>query len=663
MKLNNDEALISTAVLTAIWDEKHEDNIDLIKPFVMSIICEAYSINCKIDELYIIKQLKNKYCFNDFPLAILKIILKRLKRDNILTLNNKSYYLKQNRIENIELFNSRRESVELEISKTINDLSQYLTNQMGKDIDNLYAEKLLIDFISSYGYNTYNNINTTKSINPKIEHTNYLIGEYICLEESKKSNNFDIILKIIEGHLIANTIYLQIDSNSNISLKKLNCFLDSSFLLCVLGLKTDEENKSANELYCLLKKYGAQILCFTHTFNEVYNIIDYYKCNIKKSKENTLEYFDSQNYSEGQVDAYLASLDSVFNQYGIKIVDKPDFDNNSKYCIDCDSLYNALKEHKISNNLYYKESSIANDVDSVNSINVLRKGVKFNKIENCNYIFVTSYFYLKKASKDITNEDNSCIGLVLDNLDLTAILWLKNNNSNNDLPRMRLIENALAATKASDAIIRKAIPIFEQFKKDNPNLNISDCMTKYYLNASGFNKTIKNDIELVSKEMFNDFINDKDKLISSISYQLENTKREQHDEKMKLEEKNKTLEKENTKLKNSYDNLIKSIEKDVDIKYQFIKKTIKKFCYLLLVMLLFYIIVSILKSYSTNSKSIFDLPLYIYLLIIVEILGVFDMFIGKTRIIINYLYRVIENCERNEKYKKTKGVLDKIDIN
>lgn len=106
------------------------------------------------------------------------------------------------------------------------------------------------------------------------------------------------------------------------------------------------------------------------------------------------------------------------------------------------------------------------------------------------------------------------IGLVIDDLDLTTILWFKDFENNADLPKLRLVENALAATNASDEIMCKAAKIFESIKKDGSirNLeNVSNCLTKNYLKSSGFVDSIKNDSELVTKESLLDFLTKRDK--------------------------------------------------------------------------------------------------------------------------------------------------------
>lgn len=528
--MSKDNALISTAVLTAIWDESHKDNIELIKPFVLEIINKSYSINQELDETFIIDQMMEKYCFNRFPLAVLKIVLTRLKKNKILRVENKKFILNKDVTEDTEIFNQKRLVAKNEVNKTIAEVIAYLSEQMGKKVTHSDAEKYFSDFISSYGYNTYENINSIKGINRKTEFTNYLIGEFICNEEKNNSDTFKNVLKIIEGHMIANAIYLQIENDNKASLKKLTCYLDSPFILRVLGLKSDEENKSAKELYDLLNKYGANIKCFSHTYQEVYNIINFYKNNIGKSKENTLEYLDEQKYTEGQVDLLLSSLESKFKYYKIEIVDRPDFATNEKYMIDYKGLEDKLIAHKEQNNSYFSENSISNDVDSVSSINILRKGTKVSKIENCNYIFVTTYHYLKVASKEImTKLSDTDIGLVIDDLDLTTILWFKDFENNSELPKLRLVENALAATNASDEIIKKAIPIFESIKKDNSSLeleSVSNCLTKHYLKTSGYVDMVKNDPDLVTKESMVDFLSKKDEELKKKEKELEDTKKE-----------------------------------------------------------------------------------------------------------------------------------------
>ena len=642
--MNKDNALISTAVLTAIWNETHKDNIELIKPFVLEIINKSYSINQELDETFIINQLREKYCFNRFPMAVLKIVLTRLKKDKIIRTENKKFILSKDVSKETELFNNKRLVAKNEVKETIDEVIIYLSEQIGKKVSQADAEKYFSDFISSYGYNTYENINSIKGINRKTEFTNYLIGEFICNEGKNNSNVFKSILKIIEGHMIANAIYLQIENDNKASLKKLTCYFDSPFILRVFGLKSDEENKSAKELYDLLSKYGANISCFRHTYKEVYNIINFYKNNIGKSKESTLEYLDEQNYTEGQVDLLLSSLETRFKQYKIEIVDKPDFALNKKYMIDYKSLEDKLIAHKEKRNAYFSENSISNDVDSVSSINILRKGNHVSKIENCNYIFVTTYHYLKVASKEIMTElTDTDIGLVIDDLDLTTILWFKDFENNSELPKLRLVENALAATNASDEILKKAIPIFESIKKDNSSLDlesVSNYLTKHYLKASGYVDMVKNDPDLVTKKSMIDFLSKKDDELKKKEKELEDTK------------------KRNLKLQSDIqNNFIKEAEIEVEANYNKRKKKYHSIYYISVVVLFMIVITCIILSLISGLNIIVS-----FILAIVDLIGFVDLILPKAKFILKKLDNHCLNLKRDELSEKTNKIITNMNV-
>lgn len=642
--MKNDNALISTAVLTAIWDDSHKDNIELVIPFVSNIIFNKFKVNDLIDEEYIIRQLKEKFCFNKFPHAVLKIVLNRMKRRNILKLDNKKFILTKDLKDEAKEFEDRLNIAKLETSKVISAITKYLKKELNDDIVESDAEIYFGNFISSYGYNAYENINFVKKIERKSDVTNYLIGEFICRENEKNSDIFKLILRIIEGYMIANAIYLQIENDNKASLRKLNCYLDAAFILRVLGYKSDEENESAKELYDLLVKYGATINCFNHTFIEVRNILYYYKININKNKEMTLEYFDKEKYSEGQVDLIISSLEDIFKDKRINIVDTPDFTKDRyKDVIDVKMLEEKLTAHKEKHNQYINPNSITNDVNSVCAINMLRRGKKISKIENCTHIFVTTYQYLKSASREIMPElFDTDIGLVIDDLDLTTILWFKDFENNADLPKLRLVENALAATNASDEIMCKAAKIFESIKKDGSirNLeNVSNCLTKNYLKSSGFVDSIKNDSELVTKESLLDFLTKRDKEIESIKKELEDTKERNLKKELSIQKK-----------------FIVEAEQKAEADFNKNIKILKTVYYILFFLILALGIYAIVYSIITTDNFIIAAVLSL-----INIISLIDMVSPRSKFILRKIDTYCKNKKRDYITKETRKIMEKYD--
>lgn len=565
-----------------------------------------------------------------------------MKRRNILKLDNKKFILTKDLKDEAKEFEDRLNIAKLETSKVISAITKYLKKELNDDIVESDAEIYFGNFISSYGYNAYENINFVKKIERKSDVTNYLIGEFICRENEKNSDIFKLILRIIEGYMIANAIYLQIENDNKASLRKLNCYLDAAFILRVLGYKSDEENESAKELYDLLVKYGATINCFNHTFIEVRNILYYYKININKNKEMTLEYFDKEKYSEGQVDLIISSLEDIFKDKRINIVDTPDFTKDRyKDVIDVKTLEEKLTTHKEKHNQYINPNSITNDVNSVCAINMLRRGKKITKIENCTHIFVTTYQYLKSASREIMPElFDTDIGLVIDDLDLTTILWFKDFENNADLPKLRLVENALAATNASDEIMCKAAKIFESIKKDGSirNLeNVSNCLTKNYLKSSGFVDSIKNDSELVTKESLLDFLTKRDKEIESIKKELEDTKERNLKKELSIQKK-----------------FIVEAEQKAEADFNKNIKILKTVYYILFFLILALGIYAIVYSIITTGNFIIAA-----VLLLINIISLIDMASPRSKFILRKIDTYCKNKKRDYITKETKKIMEK----
>ena len=356
----------------------------------------------------------------------------------------------------------------------------------------------------------------------------------------------------------------------------------------------------------------------------------------------TLEYFDKEKYSEGQVDLIISSLEDIFKDKRINIVDTPDFTKDRyKDVIDVKTLEEKLTAHKEKHNQYINPNSITNDVNSVCAINMLRRGKKITKIENCTHIFVTTYQYLKSASREIMPElFDTDIGLVIDDLDLTTILWFKDFENNADLPKLRLVENALAATNASDEIMCKAAKIFESIKKDGSirNLeNVSNCLTKNYLKSSGFVDSIKNDSELVTKESLLDFLTKRDKEIESIKKELEDTKERNLKKELSIQKK-----------------FIVEAEQKAEADFNKNIKILKTVYYILFFLILALGIYAIVYSIITTGNFIIAA-----VLLLINIISLIDMASPRSKFILRKIDTYCKNKKRDYITKETKKIMEK----
>lgn len=345
-------------------------------------------------------------------------------------------------------------------------------------------------------------------------------------------------------------------------------------MLRVLELKLPDENKSALELVDLLKELNVKIKCFRHNYNEIEYILEDYLKNYGKPQEKTLENLILKNYSESDVRHLLNSLDTVFANLGIEIVDVPDYDEKKyKHIIDekqlNKNLFNAYKNKQIN------PKTIENDVKSVSAIMRLRDGKEYRKLEDCNAIFVTT-------NKDIRNETNKLLNLdvnfkispVVSDMDLTAIVWLKSMINNKNLPEMKLTENAMAAIKPSSALRKKFHQSLSNLKTSKtdvtPETLYNLLCSNYYvedlmINVNGDIKKINPGVLINTYEETlkkNSLLTEQDNKLSKENKELINQllRKEEADKKYRKNIYNKYAKREQLVI-----NIIKVIEKSLKI--------------------------------------------------------------------------------------------------
>jgi hypothetical protein len=292
----------------------------------------------------------------------------------------------------------------------------------------------------------------------------------------------------------------------------------------------------------------------------------------------------------------INNLENRFKEFNIEIVDTPDYtEDKFKSIIDVKALTEKLKEHSKQKKISYNnDNAIQNDIKSVCSINMFRNGKPCSKIENCSHIFVTTYQYLKQATKEVMPELTQLnLGLVIDDLDLTTILWLKNFSADSNLPKLRLIENAIAATNPNPQIIEKMSKYLEDIKRDKliPGVeNVSQILTTNYLKSNEYIKEVKNDPNNVTKQNLEDYLKRKDNEITRVQNELNDTK-----------ERNIKREIELATIKQ---NLFDEAEKIANAKNKKLKLFLKILYYVMLAIIISFGICISLKSYDIKNFNI-----------------------------------------------------------
>lgn len=476
--MDNQNALTSTAMLAAIWEQEKKDNLELILPFVIYSIGKNFSVGNRVDITSIATYLSTNLGFYDMPHSVLQKAFRRLSKRNILERKNLGFFLKIDLSEKCSTIDLQLQQAQKNTDEVIKALTEYLNQQKERFLKKDFSEKEIknhfIEFLETKGYFVYEKIEKLQEISARENTIYYHIAQFIIAEYHKKTVVFSYIENIVKGLLLSRVIYGYVDVTYNEKFKDVCVYVDTTLLLCIFAFKSDEQNTVASQLVKILFNNNISIKCFRHNYDEVYKIIEAYKYNILNPSNRhgqTIEYFDKLRYSASDVERVLRNLEDYFKERSIEIVDTPTLSSDGSGTIVESDFQKAigeteLKEH-LSKKVFYKnDMAISNDVESISAIHILRQGKTFKKIEKCKALFVTTNHSLVYATQEFINNTSSSVPLLISDLELTSLLWLKNPKRFSDFPTLKLIESARISLEPTEQIRTEFIKKIEQFKNE-----------------------------------------------------------------------------------------------------------------------------------------------------------------------------------------------------
>ena len=124
IRMEKSNVLIGTAMLTAIWDQPHKDNLELLKPFIVYLVGKNTSIQSEINIIKIINEMDVEFGFSNIPKAVIEKIFNRMKK--MIIKKDRKYYLIKDLSEDVKKFDDNKNQIQDESDKVINNLMEYL---------------------------------------------------------------------------------------------------------------------------------------------------------------------------------------------------------------------------------------------------------------------------------------------------------------------------------------------------------------------------------------------------------------------------------------------------------------------------------------------------------------------------------------------------------
>lgn len=465
-------AIISLAMLYALWQTKRSDLLDLIRPFVLYAVGVTTKVGDIIDVEGICRYMESEFGYQSFQCAVVERILLRETSDaikqesRIIKKENRKFILIASLSTQVENFNSKRLVCKEHSDAVTTALAGYLNHNRACRRDNYTsseAEVFLLSFFERQGGSIVLSADDLRQISFKNSELDFFIGKFILEENEKRSSLMDYIVELVKGYFVTTALYLQAENLdvTHASFSNVIFYLDTRLLLALLGFKSSQENESVQEMVKSLQRNGAKLACFSYNIEEVENILEAYKQSTVSPRRYpatiTLEFFDERGASYAHVDAAQKAFIQKLRNFQVNEISfeaaliNAGVKDQATGLLNDDELRNILLEMKPS----YNVSTLPDDLAAINTVSRIRRGKRLPNIEKCKAVFVTSNPLLVSGTKQLLINHSEDVGfpLAITGNDLCVMAWLKDFERSNNLPKMRLLENVLAALTPSKELM------------------------------------------------------------------------------------------------------------------------------------------------------------------------------------------------------------------
>lgn len=455
LNMDDSSALVTVAMLSALLNEKRSDYLDIIAPFVLSLLPKQKGE--AIDKSKIIQGLKELYGFDELPIHVLTKILDRYAKIKYGYLEKRNSEYTLVKAYDNEQFDSNQRKIRNAQSIVMQKLQQYFvenTKHVTITIDQI--REFLLFFLERNGLAFVNGMEALKSITSR-EYELYHVARFVLKEYSSHSEIYYHIEEVVRGFFVYKAIYYfsrEQKTALKSKLKNTIVFFDTRLLIEALGYNSQEGKIAAKELIHLIEDSGGQVKTFHHLVAEVAGILTAFARDPVARPSFRLEYLNTYSYTEMDIIRLRGALETNLEKIHITAIDPIP---PATLYDDCYSLLNVKELEDVILNVLGKTNQISrceNDVLSVASVFHLRNRGSAYNIENCKAILATTNEGFSHAVNMLyKTKKNNEIGYVIDHIDLTALLWLRSWDKKSNLPSVVLLENAYAACQPTSELL------------------------------------------------------------------------------------------------------------------------------------------------------------------------------------------------------------------
>lgn len=451
-----DRFLVNMAIIKVNFEKSGTDILDNYMPLVSEALSNISSETFSTDDFK--KELTKIAEFNIPTGAILSLLKRAEKKHKLLTKEKFGVYnINKSKLVESDLI-QRRDSEQRKYNQLVNSFVDYCQKYhqltITEEDASLYFFEILYDIAPSL-FKSVSDID--KLIIDHSEKNKYLVAGFISHIDKFDQTSFEAVLSFVRGSMLTETFYYSNDINdtSNKRMSKVTVYLDTQFLVRLLGYSENSIAIPCHELVGMLKDLNVKYRCFRQTYDELYgiffaasnNLITYGRL-LPNKPGDVFDQLNQQNVSSSDLLVLLDTLEDELNKLGVYVEDKPEI-------IEAYSIDEADLSHELGAFFENQSEKARNhDIDCLSSIFQFREGRVQKYLESCKAIFITTNPQLARLSTIYFNKHygHSNAPVCMSDHVFTSLIWMKGAKKTPNLPRDRIVANCYSALLPSESL-------------------------------------------------------------------------------------------------------------------------------------------------------------------------------------------------------------------
>ncbi|MEM4406824.1 MAG: hypothetical protein QXS68_07235 [Candidatus Methanomethylicaceae archaeon] len=453
------KTLTSLAVLKVNYERLGRSYLDCFTPFV--VYCLQQHLEERVQIEVLVDSILENFGLN-IPYNVVVEILKRAARSGYVHRVEGSFVIDRDQVSR-NTFKKLRQEVLRAHSELLRSFIRHCETITGRIWNEEEAEELLMAYLGRYNAPLALQMSSVPIVripDPVDTEQFRLVASFIKRSREQGGLEFEHITTLAQGMMLANSLYYEPGKITS-RFRDAIFYFDTTFLIFALGYAGEVRQAPCVELLEMLYEKGANLACFTHTLEEIQDILHAISENMGSATKLTqisgvrrevVDYFMRMKYTSSDVRCLYQQLSKRLSARGIKIIDRPSAVSSPEHAIDETAIRQQL-EQRIR---YSSERAILRDVDSVSGIALLRRGHKPIEIETCRAVLVTTNTGLVEVVREFFSRDMGYgkhhVPICISDVSLTVLLWLKSSLKSPSLPLRRIIADAYAALQPPDHV-------------------------------------------------------------------------------------------------------------------------------------------------------------------------------------------------------------------